>query len=398
MTARDLEFSTVGGHRPPLQSGPKLMFKIILSVCLAVCMATVTGTAYLSAQIDSTIANSRTGAWTALPLLGFLLDGARALRPVIGIPGAASVADAVNLGFDISQAEIPPGHAYILATTSQSEWPLWIQVRAGTMTIRPMDSFVSRPRSRFGECFEPDTPGRRSHAARRCAPEPLAVDTTSRIDRIALSPTGSAAALFSESSGRIHVFTNMPESPALVSTFDGSTLGRVTAMGVSDNGQTAAVGVADGASGALFVLNAGQTPRLIARMGQPSAIRFLRNSERAIVADSADNTVYALAEGQVFPVATAQDGIAMPVGLAVSNDNQRIFVANSESRSVVTVDLNGRGSISTACNCAVTGLHATNTDSVFRLTDFTGGPILLFDGNSAAARIHFVPLSSELTR
>jgi hypothetical protein len=264
------------------------------------------------------------------------------------------------------------------------------------MTVRPMISLVNRLRMRQADCLEPDTPQEiRNRQSRRCAREPVAVDLSATIDRAALSPTGSAAALYSASAGHIYVFNNMSESPTLVRRFEAGTPGQVTAMGISDDGRAAALGVSDGVSGALYVLSAGLTPRFVVSMRNPSAIQFLRNRDQAIVADSVDNRIYSLNGAHIYSVATASDGIALPVAIAVSNDNQKVFVANSESGSVVTIGLDGSGSTQMGCSCTLTGLHPTSTDSVFRLTDFSGRPIVMFHGNSAVPRISLVPVNSE---
>jgi len=173
--------------------------------------------------------------------------------------------------------------------------------------------------------------------------------------------------------------------------FNVGSLGTLSAFAVSDDGKTALAGTSDGQTGALFVLAAGRTPRLVASMTHPAAIAFLHNSNDAVIADDAANTIYSLTAGQVFPIVSAQDGIAQPNAIAVSNDNQRLFVGSSQSGSITTI---GHGTIAQplACNCRMTGLSPTNTDSVFRLTDFSGGPVVLFDANRATPRITFVPL------
>jgi hypothetical protein len=366
------------------------MFKITVSAILTVCLALAAVHAQAPMQSNFKAANSERSGWAALPMLSFVVDGSLALRPMIGIPGAASVGSALDLGFEISQAHISSDHSYMVVTTPGNDWPLWMQIRPGTMAIRSMESFVDV----FEECRdEHDIP--LDFLSRRCARTRAARNTRATVDRIALSATGSAAALLSTSTGRIYVFTNMAGSPVLARQFEAGMPGPVSALGISDDGATAAVGISDGNAGALFVLNAGQAPRFIASMRYPSAIQFLRNQESAVIADSADNTIYSLTGGNLISMATAADGISQPVGIAVSSDNRRVFIGNSESASVVTLGLDGSAATQTHCNCTLTGLHPTNADSVFRLTDFSGRPVPLVDGNSAVPRIIFVPVNPE---
>lgn len=315
--------------------------------------------------ITAATSNPRVEAQSAkesvtLPVLSFVTDSTHGLRPVIGIAGSASIGAVVDLGFEITRAEVPPSHDYILAMTKESNWPLLIQLRGGAATVRSMT-----------------------------------LDEAIKIDRIALSPAGSSAAFFSESQHRIYVVANLPKEPAPLGAFDMSQVGKVVAFALGDDGRTAAAGVSDGETGAVFLLTLNQAPRLIASMRHPSVIAFLHKSDSAVVADDVENNVYALRDGQLFRIATAEQGISGPIGIAVSNDNQRIFIGNSVSGSVTAIGPYGDVAEPKSCNCALTGLHATNADSVFRLTDFSGGPVLLFDGNAEAPRIIFVPAGSQ---
>jgi hypothetical protein len=287
------------------------------------------------------------------------------VRPLIGVVGAATVGNPVDPGFDVTQAAVPPGHDYILATAAGSNWPILLQVSGGAMT--PQWTAFAQSNT----------------------------DPATIIDRVALSPTGSAAAFFSSAQGRIYVFTNLSQSAAAYSLIDVSGLAPVTAFGVSDDGQKVAIGVSDGQNGALYVSNYGQPPFPSATISHPAAIAFLRNSSDAVMADDQQNTVYLVSSDQAFPIASASDGVAAPVAIATSNDNQRIFVANSQTGSVMTISLGGIAADPMYCNCNLTGLYPTNTDSVFRLTDFSGSPVLLFDANRAAPRITFVPASGS---
>src|SRR5204863_9493842 len=176
---------------------------------------------------------------------------------------------------------------------------------------------------------------------------------------------------------------------------DTSSVGNISAFGISDDGSTVLVGGSSPNSGSLYVINNGQAPRLIGSIQHPSAIQFLRNSGGAIVADDADNKIYQLTNDQFVVLASANDGIATPEGLGISNDNQKVFVANTGSGAVTTLSLNGAAAQSMSCNCAMTGIQPTSADSVFAVTAFTGGPISLFDGGSATSRMLFVPVRAQ---
>jgi hypothetical protein len=289
------------------------------------------------------------------PVMTYVPDQSGALHPLLGIAAAASVGEAINAGFGIHQVFIPPAQDYVLARIDGSGWPAVLQIRDGKVTAQSIQQD----------------------------------DAT--IDRIELSPAGSAAGLFSESEGRIYVFSNLTSSPVLVSEFEVGQLGKVSAFSVSDSGNSLIVAVFDGNAGTVFVLNLGEQPRVIASVRHASAVRFLNRSDAAVIADDVDNKVYGFMGGQLFPIAGEQDGIAAPIAVAVAADNSKAFVINSGSHSVTKIGPYGVVARPVHCDCTLTGLFPTSTDSVFRVTDFSGGPVVLFDGNSQVPRMLMVP-------
>jgi len=323
----------------------------------------------------------------ASPVLSFVVDSLGALRPLMGIPGSASVGMALNLNLEISQAAVPPGHEYILAETNSGV--LLLKAQGDSVTQQTINGLGNPASSRLASCYALGIKSSENRKLSTCSQSPSSPTVTPTIDRIVLSSIGSAAALYSESEARIYSVGNLYQSPVVVATFDLSAFGKPTAFAITDDGQTLAMGVAAGGPGSLLLVNSGRPARLIGTMNHPSAIRFLSNSTNAIVADDADNKIYMLSNSQLFAIASGDDGISTPVAIALSNDNQRVFVGNSQPSSVTTLQLSGSSAGSTVCHCTLTGLYPTNTDSVFRLTDYSGGPVLLFDGSGAKPRIVF---------
>jgi hypothetical protein len=321
------------------------MFKIFRTslICLAFC---------------ASVAAAQVPARVAPPVLTFTTDSAGALRPLIGIARSATVGSPLDFGFSVLQSAIPPDQDYILATTAETPWPIRLELRDRTPVVR-------------------------------------AFEGVSNINRIAISPAGSAAAFFSESDARIYSFVNLSQSPLAAGNFDVSGLGPLTALAIADDGKSVLLGTSDGTNGSIFLLKPSQAPQLVTSTNHPSAIQFLLKSDGAIVADDARNEILSVSNGQVSVIARMQDGISSPDALGISRDNQKVFVGNSKAGSITTIE--GLANISTPvyCNCTLSGLYPTNTDSVFRITDFSGGPILLFDGNSSAARIVFVPVANQ---
>lgn len=357
----------------------KRRYRIYLTICL-VCIAS--SVSAWGQTISGTVTQ---------PVLTYIVDNANQLRPVIGITGAASVGPAISLGFGITQAAAPPANNYLVVMPQGSNSPILLQAQGGNLMPQPNAFPITVHTS--SDC-DTDISQLNRQTKQNCSTSATA-DPSSVIDHVALSPTGSAAALASSAQGRVYIFTNLSASATAAGQIAINGLGLITSMAVSDDGSTVAIGTSNGQTGSLFLANPGTPPRLAASLQHPVSIAFLHNSADAIVADDVQNTIYYLSGGQAYGIASAAEGVAAPVGVAASNDNQRVFVANSQSGSVMTIALSGSAPAAVYCTCTLTGLYPTSTDSVFRLTDFTGSPILLFDANRVAPRITFVPVSGS---
>src|SRR5437660_816168 len=208
------------------------MFKTILRISFALCFALAASrsNAQQASQpvftivngFDITQSSNRANASVSLPVLGFVLDQVGGLRPLVGIAGSASVGAPLDLGVGIVRAAIPPNHDYILAVTADSNWPLLLQVRGNTITVGTGNIFFTNRNAQTSACYEADSVDDRGRFACRGR---AGMDRSPRINRIALSATGSAAALFSESDGRIYAFSNLSNSPKILGTFEVGALG-----------------------------------------------------------------------------------------------------------------------------------------------------------------------------
>ena len=287
------------------------------------------------------------------PVLGFVLDApTSSMRPLLGIPGAATTGGSLPLGFDFTAAEVSPRQDYVLAVASGGEIRL-VRLR-GEIRATPVANA---------------SPG---------------------ADRLVLSPSGSAAALY-HSGGPLEILTGLPDSPKLAANLDLAALpGAPGLLAVADDGvAVAAVQLADGQ--ALFLLGAGRDPQplpayiavSLAVFGGSTHDLYLAGRERnalAVIRDVTGDPAFQVLAG-------SSDGIAGPVGLAITPDNRRAFVANADNGTVVVW---GAGpTISVPCQCEVTGLQALNGAALFRLTDISASPVWLLDGGGPDVRLWF---------
>jgi hypothetical protein len=132
--------------------------------------------------------------------------------------------------------------------------------------------------------------------------------------------------------------------------------------------------------------------KLIANTTSPVLSRFLRDSHDAVIADGADRKFYyfSASDAAVWPFAS-MDAPFSPLDMAISSNNDRMFVVGADSSSIVSVNLSTGQLTSTPCNCAPRSLSPLYEDSLFRLTDATDSPLMLFQPNSGAGDFLFVP-------
>jgi hypothetical protein len=267
--------------------------------------------------------------------MGLVFDSSHsALRPIRGIPGAATLGDAVNPGFPLASATVSPRQDFALA-------------------LRADDSSVVLVRA-----------GGASAAVPGARPAPA-----------------------------LMVFS-LPDAAAVQSDVDISALaGPVTALAVDDAGASLflAAGAAD--TVALYRIGMDGASQYMASFGSVAALRLSANGREALVADSAAGTVYAIRDlrgaGRIEAIAFRRDGLGTPI--AVESDSAgRIFVADQAGK--VTILNRGRGpALSLSCGCAPTGLFRLSGTATFRLTDPSDGPMWVLDASGADARIVAVP-------
>jgi hypothetical protein len=286
------------------------------------------------------------------PRLGMVFDPTvRALRPILGIPGAAILGEPLDLGLDLRRTAVSPQQDYVLATEGEHN-----QVVVLTAGHAPV--FVA------GADRGPDA--------------------------LVLSPGGQVAALYFKGRNRIEVVSGLPAAPRVATALFLSAGSTVSALAIGDD-QTvlAAVG-----STLYWVSHSGEVP-VLTNLHKISAIALM-STHGAIVADAATNQIHRVRNItgalETDILAGPRDGISSPVAVAVSRDNRRAFVANGKSGTVAMLDLQGKiGVTRISCACTPTGLDRLAGDNVFRLTEPSNQPMWVLEASAGASRILFVP-------
>jgi len=299
------------------------------------------------------------------PVLGFAVDQAAGIRPILGLPGAATVGPAVMSATGLEGVTLSPARDYALALLASGRAVVLLQNLRSTAGASVLD----------------------------VAPNPA---------RFAISPSGDAAVLYYADTSRVQVLAGLPESPSVSWSLELSGVsGRLAALGVSDGGRAVlAASAGEPAPVWLATQDAGQR-LLYTAAGSPS-VAFLVGSQDAAIADGAAGAVVFVrdpaGQPQVTQIGGPSEGVSHPVAIAAAQDNSRIFVANAEPAGVVSLSLTGEGPATQPCACTLTGLERMAGGSVFRLNEPGGGPVWLLDAAAAPMRVVFVPEQMRVLR
>jgi hypothetical protein len=285
------------------------------------------------------------------PIAGFVFDPrTHDLRPMFGVPGASYLGTPLAAGLDLASVS-PDGTAAL-------------GVSGGRLL------FISSLRS--------------------LVPASTGIEgAIGDIDRIAWSPDGALAAIYSSQSGQAQIVQNATRAPAPAAAIP--VAGTITALGLSVRGDLAAA-TEDG----VYLLIAGAQPQLLASATRPVAIA-VRGSDLFLADTGADRVL--LIENFVTAPAVSifAEGVDNPVGLEVSADGKRLLVASARTKTLTAFDVAGRyaqGSID--LDCTPSGLKPFGARDLWLLNSDRGAAEPLYvatgDGDPAA---WFVPAGRE---
>jgi hypothetical protein len=267
------------------------------------------------------------------PTLGFIFDSnQRAIRPIHGIPGAAVPGEALDLGVPIRIAAISPRQDFALLVSAIDQTVSLARLPGGAASALPAEG----------------------------AP-----------DRIVFSPSGQAAVLYRQSVGQIQILTGLPDAPQV----HAPAASTQAPAGIADDGTLAPAGQ-DSAWPASF-----------------EAMAFRRNSRELVAITRAGDLYFARGVSSTpdFRLVYRGDSdTSDPVALQLSDDGLRAFAVNREGL-VTAVDLATGSAQSISCQCQPVTLHPLRPGGMFRLTEFSDQPLMLFDASAIEPRVWFVP-------
>ena len=308
----------------------------------------------LISQQLSAFADSATGAALSGPVLGYIFDrDAGGLRPLGGIPGAALLGGIVDAGVRLTAGAAAPGGRFVIGIDEDAQ-PVMLVMDSGAMARRAL------------------------------------AGASAGVDRIALSPGATAAALFSSSGAWIEVVAGLPAEPKLSRRIDVSSLAFAPRMIAVSDDAAIVLAAGDGPSAPVWFDAAGGAHEF--PLAAPSALSFRPRSHDAVFIDSAAGEISfasgigAAAEYSVLP---GFDAVPSAVAAGFSADGPRFYIANRDG-TIARFGLDGAAPDTVSCGCTPEGLEPLG-GSVFLLRQAAGGAPLLVDGSGETPRVLFVP-------
>jgi hypothetical protein len=296
-------------------------------------------------------------AGVAGPVTGFIFDAQLgAVRPMLGIPGAAYLGNGVAIGLDA--ASVAPDGSAALAVERGGKLMLYTGLRNAHPAALAVAGAIPSP------------------------------------DRFVWAADGSAAAVYSSRAGQAQILTGLAQSPVAAAPINLSSLpGQVTALAF--DGLRLIVAVASPDAGGIYLASASAGIQRIAPAVSPSAIALAGSS--LFFSDSQSQQIFQVQDYAGTPGAAVfanDSGINSPAGLQVSADGQRLFVANAGSRKLAVYDIPSRAPVeSLDLNFTPTRLDRFGDSSVFLLNVSGQGPLYVVrdGGPGKAAAVYFVP-------
>jgi len=285
------------------------------------------------------------------PTSGLVFDQvAGVLRPVLGVPGGATLGDGLALGYPVNWVAVAPSLDSAVALGQDGSLH-FVRLSGNIVSELQVAGASSTPRG------------------------------------VVYSPSGTAAALVYASQAQ--VVTGFPDAPVMgkvlplesavnthVRTAVRPAIGN---LALSDDGAV----LLEANGGSIHV--AGSHGRSVLTAGSMAA--FAPSGHDAVIAKASGVTLIRDVDGADGATVLADSGVDEPVGLAFSADGATVFAAGANG--IVALSVGGGPATPVACACTPAGLVAMGR--LFRLNDLGEGPLWVLDPGNASPRTAFVP-------
>jgi WD40 repeat protein len=224
-------------------------------------------------------------------------------------------------------------------------------------------------------------------------------DATLPIDQAAWTEDSTAVAAYSSATQSIRVYRLTPSSVRSGTPIDLSFVtGEVTSVAVNSDGSQIVIGVRDAVDGGLYAVSETMPVSKIMASSDPGAAVFAKSSNTLFAIDRASRQVvrfrHGVNEGPDTLSLTGEDALTDAVGIALSSDERKLYLAGGADQCVRTYDIQtGQLMQEVQSSAPPAGLlRLSGSGSVFALGARAGNeqPLWIFDSRTASS-VFFVP-------
>jgi hypothetical protein len=228
------------------------------------------------------------------------------------------------------------------------------------------------------------------------------VTLDSAIERAVFSPTGKSVVLVPKNRQSLWLISGLPHSPQILDRLGLSGFpGVIGPLAVRDDGQQVILAMQEGDGDAIYAGDSKGGMHGVARLGKITAIEYLRQGNDAVLADAAASEILRIREADLkvesLAALTSGEEAIRPMALAVSDDNQRLFIAAEGQGQLYVLSLQNGQVAHLPFSGKATGLNRLRGNSVFRLNELSGEPLLVLNGELSEPQVAFVPVPRKAT-
>jgi hypothetical protein len=294
------------------------------------------------------------------PVLGYVFDQAtHEIREITGIPGAALIGRLIQTEFPIRSAWISPKQAIALGQSPGE------------------DLYMVNLAENIASCK-------------------LIGTLNSQITKVSWSTSGTSAVAITKNLDQLLLLhTANAFSPSLQEVALRGLQGEITALAVSDDGQSILAGLKgeDGTSLQAILPDGSLLP--IASLPSVSALAFQPGGKDLFVADRIGNSLYSVkgipSNPQVSPLVFKDLELANPAALAFNSRGDLLAVGNSAAPFLSILDFKRFQAFRIESKLTLDQWTPWPSGDVIQLQEYSGGPLSLLQLTPEGSRLTFVP-------
>ncbi len=289
------------------------------------------------------------------PVLGFVYGAGNEVRAIDGIPGASTLSSPLPVPAVVARLIFAPSQKYALVERTDD-------ASLGLMT------------------FSGANPG----------PLVQIVGGISKPNIISFSPNGGAAALYSDSEGRLQVFSGLPDNPKLAREIrSGDLPGVVRLLALADDGETLLEGTDNNA---VFLL-AGSAPQTLVSVADLGGMAFISQSNDALIFDRGEGALSLLqgVSGERSRRLLASGLTGLEGNINLESDGARAVITSTSARHLWQIDFHSLAVQDIPLPTTPAMLEPLRVSGHYLLAWQPGQPAWILNTNQERATVYFVP-------